>query len=218
MTPADFDLFSSDITAAVQYVPGVAWMPPNDTMTQEELEIATIHPTADQAIEPCLRQMRKAARKGTQLDAVQLGVLLLFLADDISRSVAKRLQPLGISEKKLDVLLLFTADDSLKHKNVPDPPTPTSIAEYMNVTRASATGLLDWLEERGLIARRNHPTDRRSIQTEITSKGRDLVGKVLPVFCSACEDLTINLTERDRADLKRVLAKVWNHVKGIESA
>jgi DNA-binding MarR family transcriptional regulator len=86
----------------------------------------------------------------------------------------------------------------------------------MNVTQSSATGLLDWLETRGLIGRRNHPTDRRSIQTEITPKGRELVAQVLPTFCAACEELAIGLTDRDRADLKRVLAKVWNHIKGVD--
>jgi MarR family transcriptional regulator, negative regulator of the multidrug operon emrRAB len=173
-----------------------------------------IHPTADQAMEPYLRQMRKVARRGADFDATSLGLLLLFLADDVTRSVATRLQPYGISEKKLDVLLLFTAKESTTEPL--EPPTPTSIADYMNVTQSSATGLLDWLETRGLIGRKSHPTDRRSIQTEITPKGRELVAQVLPTFCSACEELAIGLTDRDRTDLKRVLSKVWNHIKGVE--
>lgn len=173
-----------------------------------------IHPTADQVVEAYLRQMRKDARRGTDFDAVALGLLMLFLSDDIMRSVAKRLEPYAISEKKLDVLLLFTARES--HGTIADPPTPTSIAEYMNVTRASATGVLDWLETRGLIGRKDHPTDRRSIQTEITPKGRELVARVLPTFSSACADLAAGLTQRDRADLQRLLGKVWNRIKRVE--
>jgi DNA-binding MarR family transcriptional regulator len=179
-----------------------------------ELQVQHFHPTADEAMEPSLRQMRKTARRGTDFDAATLGLLLLFLADDVTHSVAKRLRPYGISEKKLDVLLLFTANESARDPR--EPPTPTTIADYMNVTQSSATGLLDWLETRGLIGRRNHPTDRRSIQTEITPKGRELVAQVLPTFCAACEELAIGLTDRDRADLKRVLAKVWNHIKGVD--
>ena len=164
-------------------------------------------------MEPYLRQMRKAAPRGMDFETATLGLLLLFLADDVSRSVAHRLEPFGISEKKLDVLMLFTADNRDQH----DLPTPTSIADYMNVTPASATGLLDWLEKRGLIGRKHHPTDRRSIQTSITPKGRELVAQVLPLFCSACENLAVGLTDRDRADLKRVLSKVWNHIKGVNA-
>ena len=174
-----------------------------------------VHPTADHAMEPYLLQMRKAAPRGTDFEAATLGLLLLFLADDVSRSVARRLERFGISEKKLDVLMLFTANNWDQHAD--EPPTPTGIADYMNVTPASATGLLDWLETRGLIGRKHHPTDRRSIQTAITPKGRELVAQVLPTFCSACEDLGAGLTDRDRADLKRVLAKVWNHIKGVET-
>jgi DNA-binding MarR family transcriptional regulator len=181
---------------------------------EKPLQVEHVHPTADQAMEPYLRQMRNTLRRGADFDATTLGLLLLFLADDVTQSVAKRLQPFGISEKKLDVLLLFTANDSAKETK--DPPTPTSIADYMNVTQSSATGLLDWLETRGLIGRRNHPTERRSVQTEITPKGRDLVAQVLPTFCLACEELAIGLTDRDRSDLKRVLSKVWNHIKRVE--
>jgi DNA-binding MarR family transcriptional regulator len=175
-----------------------------------------VHPTAEHAMEPYLRQMRKSAPRGTDFEAATLGLLLLFLADDVSRSVAHRLETFGISEKKLDVLMLFTANNWDQHGG--EPPTPSGIADYMNVTPASATGLLDWLETRGLIGRNHHPTDRRRIQTAITPKGRELVAQVLPTFCSACEDIAVGLTERDRADLKRVLSKVWNHIKGVESA
>lgn len=188
---------------------------PPPTQDPQQSQGPAIHPTADQAVEAYLRQIRKTARRGTDFEAVALGLLLLFLADDVTRAVAKRIEPFKISEKKLDALLLFTAD--AVRGEIPRPPTPTSIADYMNVSRASATGLLDWLEERNLIARKNHPTDRRSIQTEITSKGRDLVAKILPTYSTACEDLTSFLSERDRTDLHRVLSKVWNHIKHIES-
>lgn len=182
---------------------------------EEPRQAVHFYPTAEQAIEPYLRQMRKVERRGARLGAAEVGLLLLFLSDDAMRLVGKRLEPHGISEKKLDVLLLFTAEGS---DGAPrELPTPTSIADYMNVTRASATGILDWLETRGLIGRRDHPTDRRSVQTEITPKGRDVVAKALPSLVAACEDLAAGLSDRDRADLKRVLAKMWNHLKAIES-
>src|SRR5882672_2716884 len=180
----------------------------------KRVKVKLLHPTADQAAEPYLQQMRKVSRRGTDLDAAALGLLMLFLSDDIMQSVAKELEPYGISEKKLDVLLLFTARDA--HPKRSDPPTPSSIADYMNVTRATATGLLDWLETRGLIGRKNHPTDRRSIQTEITPKGRELVASILPTFTSACASLASGLAERDRADLRRLLGKVWNQIKHVE--
>src|SRR5712671_5690028 len=79
---------------------------------ENNLQVQHVHPTADEAMEPYLRQMRKVARRGADFDATTLGLLLLFLADDVTRSVATRLQPYGISEKKLDVLLLFTANET----------------------------------------------------------------------------------------------------------
>jgi DNA-binding MarR family transcriptional regulator len=44
------------------------------------------------------------------------------------------------------------------------------------------TRLLDRLEGKGLIRRRNHPGDRRSIVIALTGQGRALVPHLAPIF------------------------------------
>ena len=47
--------------------------------------------------------------------------------------------------------------------------------------KSAITGLVDRLENRGMIERRDDPTDRRAIRLHLTRSGRDVAAKALPV-------------------------------------
>lgn len=53
--------------------------------------------------------------------------------------------------------------------------TPGRVAEVLGIGRTSVTGLLDRLEEQGLLTRRVDPSDRRCFLLELTDKGHELV-------------------------------------------
>ena len=81
---------------------------------------------------------------------------------------------------------------------------------------SSATGLIDWLENRKLVTRTRHATDRRSTPVRITPEGEKLAADAVPIFEQACGELIDVLSERDRKDLQRILDKLWLHVKAPE--
>lgn len=70
---------------------------------------------------------------------------------------------------------------SLVHLNVlflleHDGPLPMrSLAEAMDVSQASATGIVDRMEQRGLVERRRDETDRRVVLVAVTDGGRNLI-------------------------------------------
>lgn len=167
--------------------------------------------TAERALAPYMRLLESANLAEPELAAVRLGLFLLWLADDVIAEVDQRLEPFDISESKLDVLLLIHTQGTEEVERLP--PTPTSISEYVGVTRATVTGMLDWLEKRKLVIRKRHATDRRSLHAEITPSGRKLIKGVLPVFWSACRELTRDLNQKDQQDLYRILSKLWTHFK-----
>src|SRR5690606_28290173 len=120
-------------------------------------DVTLIPGTADEAMAPHLALMDKTAIGNTDVDAAKLGLLLLWLSDDVLNAVNERLAPFGISESKIDILMLIISHATQQVER--GPPTPTNIAEYVGVSRATVTGVLDWLERRGLVARKRHPTD-----------------------------------------------------------
>ena len=50
------------------------------------------------------------------------------------------------------------------------------LAEGLGVALPNATGIVNRLEERGLLERRDDPTDRRLVRVELTHDGRRLIG------------------------------------------
>ena len=55
--------------------------------------------------------------------------------------------------------------------------TPGELAEYEKVQPPSMTRVISALEERGLIRRAPHPTDRRQVVLRVTQEGANLVNQ-----------------------------------------
>jgi DNA-binding MarR family transcriptional regulator len=168
--------------------------------------------TAPEAMRPVLNVMR-GADPSKDVRAARLGLSLLWLADDVIAAVNRKLERVNISEAKLDVLMILAAQLSQPDDERSVRQTPSGLAEYFGITKASATGLIDWLENRKLVARTRHATDRRSTPVQITPAGEKLVAQAVPIFEQACGELVDVLSERDRRDLQRILDKLWIHMK-----
>jgi DNA-binding MarR family transcriptional regulator len=50
--------------------------------------------------------------------------------------------------------------------------TPKGLARMLSITTGSATAMIDRLENAGFVARRPHPSDRRSLLLDLTPAGR----------------------------------------------
>lgn len=167
--------------------------------------------TAPEALRPYVDLLTQLDTAGIDRTKGRLGLLLMWLADDVLSAVDEELAPFDISESKLDVLLLLMLAETEKHgENLL---SPSAIADYFGVTRTTVTGLLDFLERRKLIRRMNHPVDRRRTQTILTPAGRSLVTRAAPTFWRACASLTEGLDSRDKEDLERVLGKIFANMK-----
>jgi MarR family transcriptional regulator, negative regulator of the multidrug operon emrRAB len=163
---------------------------------------------ADDALVSHLALLSATAEPDTPRAPAAAGMLLLWLADEVAGRVNASLQAHDITESKLHVLMLF----SLAERGLVDVGTitPSMIADTFGVTRSSATGLLDWLESRGLLARETRAGDRRSLELVLTDRGRVLLDDAMPTFWRACADCTDALDEQDSADLLRLLSKLWS--------
>lgn len=176
------------------------------------LAATRIQRTAAEAMRPVLRLITRSD-SAKDVSDVGIGLNLLWLADDVIAAVNRKLDRVGISEKKLDVLMIFAHQLTESEDAWGMRQTPSGIAEYFGISKASATGLVDWLEKRGLVERTRHTSDRRSTPITITPAGEELVADAVPVFESACRDLVSTLSDRDRKDLQRILNKLWTHLK-----
>ncbi|MBN8918105.1 DNA-binding MarR family transcriptional regulator [Xanthobacter flavus] len=167
--------------------------------------------TAPEALRPYVDLLTKLDVAGVDPSGGRLGLLLIWLSDDIQATVDTELVSFNISEKKLDVLMLLLLAESEEHGE--SLLSPSAISDYFGVSRTTVTGLLDFLERRKLVRRMHHPVDRRRIQTILTPAGRLLVTRAAPVFWRACAALTEPLDARDKEDLERVMGKIYANMK-----
>jgi DNA-binding MarR family transcriptional regulator len=58
--------------------------------------------------------------------------------------------------------------------------TPASLAEYLGVTKGTASQTLGVLERQGLVAKRADAKDRRLVRLELTRAGRSVVERIVP--------------------------------------
>lgn len=85
----------------------------------------------------------------------------------------------------LNVLMLLDADSPMPMRG---------LAEALDVSQASATGIVDRMEQRGLVERQRDAADRRVVRVAATEQGRELIAGIAAErrdhLAQVLEDLT----------------------------
>lgn len=86
----------------------------------------------------------------------------------------------------------------------------SQLAKAVGRTATSFTPTVDQLENKGLIERRTHPSDRRSVTIHLTAKGKALKPKVEAIANGIDSKLINGINPEDWQSYQRVLATFQN--------
>jgi DNA-binding MarR family transcriptional regulator len=122
----------------------------------------------------------------------QLGA---YIADDAKR----RLAPLGVHPRVNAILFALAGNDGQSQRQ---------LSARLGVHRNVMVGLIDTLEQQGLVQRRPHPEDRRAFAVTLTEKARDLLPALQEQSDAIEDEVTAGLSPRERAELLTTLQRV----------
>lgn len=86
--------------------------------------------------------------------------------------------------------------------------TQGSIADALGYDRGQLVGLLDELEERGLVERRRDPKDRRRHLVRLTREGKRMLGRLKVLARGLDDGFLAPLTDEERATLHALLLRL----------
>jgi DNA-binding MarR family transcriptional regulator len=125
--------------------------------------------------------------------ATECAMNLVFTADLMVKRISELLKPFGLSPSSGLVLSLLADSER--------PLPPNEIADHLIITRATVTGLLDSLEQRGYVQRQPHHSDRRMLLIELTDTGRQVARDFRPVVHQHQKVWLQALSEREQQQL-----------------
>ena len=126
-----------------------------------------------------------------------LGYLLKHVQLRFFEVGAAALEPLGINGREAAVLRAV-ADRS--------PVSQGEIGAAMNVDRTTMVALIDDLQGKGLVRRRQDPDDRRKNAVELTEAGRDTVRRAAGAVERAERDFLRPLSAAEAAQFRKALS------------
>jgi len=130
------------------------------------------------------------------------GVLVARVGIAVKMETMDRFEEAGFSAYHYGVLAVL--DEGARE-------TQATIADALGVDRSMLVGLLDQLEERGMIERRRDPNDRRRQMVNLTPAGRRQLTAFRKMVEKIEDEFLAPLDEDERATLHDLLLRVAAH-------
>lgn len=125
--------------------------------------------------------------------------LLVRLGAHAGARFAEALAPLGIEPRHFGLLTRLAGLEGSSQQ---------AIGTRIGLNPTRMVFLIDDLEERGLVTRRNNPTDRRSHALYLTPKGRKILTRGRTVARAHGDAMAVGLDPAERRRLTALLHKV----------
>jgi DNA-binding MarR family transcriptional regulator len=129
----------------------------------------------------------------------RLGYLLKHAQQRLAELNAQALAPYGITGRELAVLVVLGTGE---------PASQQQAAGHLGIDRTTMVAFVDTLEDKGLVARRADPDDRRRNVVVLTADGRDVLRRGTKASDEAERRFLAPLSRTAAEQLRRALRQV----------
>jgi DNA-binding MarR family transcriptional regulator len=131
--------------------------------------------------------------------AAGLAFLLAQVGAHASGAFADRLEPLGLTPPQVGILCNIAWADGLSQQ---------ALSEKLGLFPSRLVAMIDELEQRGLVERRDSPRDRRSYALYLTGAGREALDQIERIARAHQQALCAALNEAEQAQLRELLMRI----------
>jgi DNA-binding MarR family transcriptional regulator len=128
-----------------------------------------------------------------------VGFLLSQVGFATSKGFVEALKPLGLHPREYLVLRFIAAADGQSQQ---------AVADRLRVPPSRMVGLVDRLEDQGLVERRPHPADRRVRALHMTERGHRTLAQAIAVAADSEGRLCSRLEPHEHEQLIALLRKL----------
>jgi DNA-binding MarR family transcriptional regulator len=128
-----------------------------------------------------------------------LAFLIAQVGAHAAARFAERLAPLELAPQHAGILRLVGVSAGLSQR---------ALAERLGILPSRLVALVDELEARGLVERRDDPDDRRNYALHLSEAGRAILGDIGRVARAHGESLCSALSEEERQQLATLLKRI----------
>ena len=159
----------------------------------------------DPRIREVLRRQGRKVEPGTEaLAAVRI------LGKKLHVTMERWADRFGLSEGRFQILVRLKHQPSGRF-------TMGELAEMLDVSPRTVTGLVDNLERDGLVKRVDDPADRRSVYAELTEQGRQRIETLWAETTGAQAALTQGLSAADLIQLRHLCLRLIQAMSAEEA-
>jgi DNA-binding MarR family transcriptional regulator len=142
---------------------------------------------------------RSRAKPDESKEATGLAFMLSQVGAHSSGRFAERLEPLEVKAHHVGILRVIRQNDGLSQQ---------ALGETLGIFPSRLVAMVDELERRGLVDRRDSPADRRSYALYLTRAGRAMLEQIRQVAREHEVALCAALSDAEKAVLAELLARI----------
>jgi DNA-binding MarR family transcriptional regulator len=153
--------------------------------------MSKLHPSSTGSASVATPQRRRGAESPA--------FLLAQVGSHAAASFAERLRVLSLVPADAGILRIVQATEGISQQ---------ALGVELGVAPSRLVALIDDLERRDLVERRDQPSDRRSYALYLTSNGRDVLTRIAQVAREHQQALCAALSDGERVQLAQLLKRI----------
>ncbi|MBA5639199.1 MarR family transcriptional regulator [Duganella sp. LX20W] len=135
--------------------------------------------------------------------------LLAECMQGFERLSGEHVRECGLTHAQFDIIATLGNTAGMSYKE---------LGEKTLITKGTLTGVIERLEDKGLVARERNANDKRSFFVRLTAAGEATFRDVFPRVVARGSAVFANFTADDYADLEKTLSKLKTVINGSSPA